>query len=152
MKTSVEVLLREHVDNLGKCGDVVRVAAGYARNYLMPRLLAVPATEENKRTMARRRARLDVEEVQRMADVARVVQTLSELVVQTDERADEQGHLYGSVSAAKVAELVTAAGIPVDEKHVRLDAPIKTVGTHAVPVHVHGDAVAEVTVEVRAEG
>jgi len=146
----MEVLLREHVANLGRCGDVVRVAPGYARNYLLPRRLAVTATEDNKKQMVRRAARLEVEEAQQAASIAGRVAQLSTLRVETSQKADEQGHLYGSVSAALVAELCTKAGTPTSEKDVRLAAPIKSVGEHKVLLHVHGDAHAEITVVVSA--
>ena len=151
MKTTVEVLLREHVRDLGRCGDVVRVAPGYARNYLLPRRLAVQATEDNKRNMARRAARLAAEEAARAEEVEARVAFLSKLRVETAQKADEQGHLYGSVNAALVAELCGAAGTSIEEKDVRLDAPIKTVGEHEVRLHVHGETYATITVVVAAE-
>ena len=152
MRTTTEVLLREHVDNLGRCGDVVSVKPGYARNYLLPKRLAVPATADNKRTMARRAEKLALEEAAQAAEIAARVELLSKLSVQTTQKADENGHLYGSVSAAMIAELCTKAGTPTDEKAVRLDAPIKTVGEHKVGLHVHGEHHAEITVTVHAEG
>lgn len=148
---NMEVLLREHVKDLGRCGDVVRVAPGYARNYLLPRRLAVPATEDNRRQIARRAVRMAAEDAARAEEVAVAVAALSRLTVRTVEKADEHGHLYGSVSAAKVAELCRAAGASIDEKRVRLEAPIKTVGEHTVHVHVHGEDHAEITVVVAAE-
>ena len=151
MKT-VEVLLRDRVDNLGKCGDVVTVAAGYARNYLMPKRLAVAATDENKTSMARRRARLDIEEAARAAEVQKHVTALNGLVLTTSAKADEQGHLYGSVNAARIAELVAAKGFEVTEKDVRLAAgPIKRVGDHAISVHVQDEQYAEIKLVVAAE-
>lgn len=148
---SMEVLLREHVKDLGVCGDVVRVAPGYARNYLLPQRLAVPATEDNRRQMKRRAARMALELAARAEEISGAVEALSKLSVKTVQRADEQGHLYGSVTAALVAELCAAAGMPVDEKDVRLETHIKTVGEHAVQVHVHGEHQATITVIVEAE-
>jgi large subunit ribosomal protein L9 len=151
MAKKLEILLREHVQHLGKCGDVVNVAPGYARNYLYPRSLAVRANADNKLQMTRRRAKLDLEEAARNAEIDKHVSVLSAVAVTTKAKADAQGHLYGSVNAAQVAELLTKAGFPIDEKQVRLDAPLKTVGKHAVKVHVHGERVADVTVVVEAE-
>jgi large subunit ribosomal protein L9 len=148
----MEVLLREHVRNLGRCGDVVRVAPGYARNFLLPRGLAAAATEDNKRQIARRAARLALEEAEKAEEVAAAVAILSELTVTANERADENGHLYGSVAATAIAEMCTAAGTEIDVKRVHLEAPIKNVGVHKVSVHVHGEAYAEITVVVQAEG
>lgn len=146
-----EVLLRDHVENLGRCGDVVRVKPGYARNYLLPNRIAVPATEENKKIVERRRVRLEAEEAALMADVEKRVEGLSGLTLTTTEKADDNGNLYGSVSAARVAELLVAAGQPCEERDVRLDKPIKHVGAHEIEIHVHGDHGATITVDIQAE-
>ena len=151
MANKTEVLLRENVKELGRCGDVIRVAPGYARNYLLPRRIAVAATEDNKRAMQRRRAVLDAEEAQRDAEIQSRVAALSGVVVKTSGKADEGGRLYGSVNAANVAALLAAAGHAIEEKAIRLDAPIKQVGTHAVKVHVHGEHLAEIQVVVEAD-
>jgi large subunit ribosomal protein L9 len=150
-KQRVEVLLRDHVKSLGRCGDVVKVSLGYARNYLLPRKIAVEATDDNKRAMVRRRALLDQEEAQRNAEIQARVSALSGVSVKTTGKADEAGHMFGSVNAAAIAELLRKAGHAIEEKAVRLDAPIKTIGTHKVKIHVHGEEHAEVTVEVEKE-
>ena len=147
----VQVLLRDHVENLGRCGDVVHVAAGFARNYLLPNRMAVPATEENVKMMQRRKARLDAEEAAMMADIQKRIDALSAVTVTTSGKADENGHLFGSVNASAVAKLLAEKGFGIEEKDVRLGAPIKAVGTHEVPVHVHGEHTATVQVEVTAE-
>ena len=147
---SVEVLLRDHVKDLGRCGDVVKVAPGYARNYLIPNRIAVSATEENKRMMQRRRVHLDAEEAARTEEIEARIAALSALTLTTSERADEGGNLYGSVSANTIHELATAKGFTINEKDVRLAAPIKLVGEHKVAIHVHGDQNAEITVVVEA--
>ena len=149
MKT-VEVLLRENLEHLGRCGDVVRVKAGHARNYLLPKRLAIEATPDNRKAMERRRLRLDAEEAERAAEIETRVLVMQSVRLETSEKADENGHLYGSVNAARIAELLVQAGKQVDEKDVRLDAPIKTVGEHPARVHVHGERFADVTVEVKA--
>ena len=151
MGTKIELLLRENVKGLGKCGDVVRVARGYARNYLVPRRIAIDANEANKALMNRRRTVLDKEEALREAEINALVALISGTVVTTTMKADEHGHLFGSVNAGAISALLLAAGKPVEEKAVRLDAPIKLVGTHPVKVHVHGDRTVEVSVVVVAE-
>jgi large subunit ribosomal protein L9 len=150
MRHNVEVLLRERVENLGRCGDVVKVAPGYARNFLYPRRLAVPATEENRRMLARRTARVAAEEAVVIAELSQKAAGIAALTLTTIEKADEHGHLYGSVSPARAAELLSAAGYPCQEKDIRLARPIKTLGTHAIPVHLHADVQAEFTLEVLA--
>jgi len=150
MAKNVEVLLRDNVKNLGKCGDVVKVSPGYARNFLLPRRIAIAANDDNKKAMVRRRALLDVEEAKRDAEVQQRVDSLNGIMVMTKVKADEHGHLYGSVNAANVVELLARAGHPYEEKSIRME-PIKEVGTHAVKIHVHGDRYAEVKVVVEAE-
>ncbi len=148
-----EVLLRENLKNLGKCGDIVRVAPGYARNFLLPRKLAMQATEENKKAMAKRRAKLDVEEARQTAEIVAKVQALAGVTLSTTMKADENGHLYGSLNPALVVQLLSEKGWNIEEKAVKLDAPIKTVGVHKVKIHVHGehDAEVQITVEKEAE-
>ncbi|HVS18923.1 MAG TPA: 50S ribosomal protein L9 [Planctomycetota bacterium] len=145
---NVEILLREHVENLGRCGDVVRVRPGYARNYLLPRKLAVVATEDNKKLMVRRRARLDAEEVQRDQELEVRLSALTTVALRTSQKADESGRLYGSVNAAAIVDLLRIAGFEFEEADVRLEAPIKAVGSHTVRVHVHGERFAEIGLEV----
>jgi large subunit ribosomal protein L9 len=130
----------------------VRVAPGYARNYLVPRRLAVEATAENIRSMERRRARYEVEVREQEAEMAGKLEALGNLRLVTVEKADESGTLYGSVSAAAIARLLARAGHPIDERNVRLEEPIKTVGVHEVPVHVYGEHYAGIQVIVESEG
>lgn len=152
MPQKVEVLLRENLKNLGKCGDVVRVPPGYARNYLIPRKLATAASDEQKRLMARRRIRLDAEEAKRDAEIEARAAKLQGIALATSSKADEGGHLYGSVSAANIVELLHKAGHgAVTEKDVRLDTPIKAVGAHTVKLHVFGDRYVDVQVVVTAD-
>lgn len=148
---NIEILLRENVRHLGKCGDVVRVRPGYARNFLYPNKLATLATDENKRLMMRKRARLDIAEHKQNEEIDARVNALSGISVDCVMKADDGGHLFGSVSAATVAELLARVGRSIAEKDVRLDAPIKTVGAHAVKLHVHGERFAEITVNVIKE-
>lgn len=151
MARNVEVLLREHVKDLGRCGDVVKVSPGYARNFLYPRKIAMEATAENKKAMSRRRLVLDALEAKKTAEVVALVATLTGIEVKTAARADEQGHLFGSVNAANIVEMLREKGHAFEEKAVRLEAPIKTVGSHPVKIHVHGDHHAEIVVVVEAQ-
>jgi large subunit ribosomal protein L9 len=147
---NVKVLLREDVDKLGRCGEIVRVAAGFARNYLLPRSLAIEATPENARLMERRRKRLDAEALARSEEILARVAVLSGVRLSTIERADEQGHLYGSVNAPRIVELLAKAGHTVTERDVRLDSPIRSIGEHKVRVHVFGTNYAEVLLAIDA--
>lgn len=150
MTKRVDVLLRETIKDLGRVGDVVTVAPGYANNYLLPTKLAVHATSENKRQMARRSTRMREAEEARDAEVQAKVAKLSELVVSASEKADPKGNLYGSVSAGQIAALLKAAGTDIEEKQIRLESPLKQTGEHAVRIHVFGEHEATVTVRVEA--
>lgn len=151
MANKIEVLLRDNIKPLGKCGDVVLVTPGYARNYLMPRKLALAATDENKKAMAKRRAKLDEEEAKHTAEIMARVAAIQGVSVKTSAKADESGHLYGSVNVGQIAELLAQAGHKVEEKAIKLAAPIKLVGTHSVKIHVHGEHDAEISVVVEQE-
>jgi large subunit ribosomal protein L9 len=151
MAKQIELLLREHVENLGRCGEIVSVRAGYASNFLLPKKLGVFATTENRRVIARRAARIDAEEEVQREALAGTAEAINNLTVTTLQKADYGGHLYGSVNAAQVVELCSAAGVGVEEGKVRLPQPIKEVGTHEVPIHLFAGLVATVTVVVESE-
>jgi large subunit ribosomal protein L9 len=152
MGQHIKVLLREHVDNLGRIGDVVRVRQGYARNFLMPRGLATEASEENVRLMARRRAKVEAVEAAQEAELAALAVRLAGARVSLSERADESGSLYGSVNAGQIAKLLSGLGHgQFDDKQVRLEAPLKSVGEHSVVVHIKGQHEATITVVVSAQ-
>jgi large subunit ribosomal protein L9 len=145
------VLLRENVPALGRIGEVVRVRTGYARNYLMPRKLAVEATPENVRLMERRRVRVEAEEKQREADITARIEALGKITLSVVEKADATGTLYGSVGPATIVKLLARAGVELDEKAIRLEEPIKSVGTHEIPIHVWGEHYAGIQIVVEAE-
>ncbi|MFT5050252.1 MAG: large subunit ribosomal protein L9 [Chlamydiales bacterium] len=145
---SLELLLREHVKDLGRCGDVVRVAPGFARNYLLPRNLAVATTPENLKVVARRKARLEVQEALDAKEAGERAAALGKVELKTTEKTDAKGRLYGSVSAARIAELLSDAGYTVDVKDIRLESPIKQAGEHIVPLHIAGDLMTEIKVQV----
>jgi len=147
-----EVLLREHVKNLGHCGDIVRVAPGYARNYLIPKGIGIPATEDNKKAMERRRVRLDAEEAALLVEIDARLAAFAKLELKTTQRTDDHGHLYGSVSAAMIVALMAEKGHAIEEKDVRLEKPIKTVGRHTIAIHLHAERSGAIEIEVISEG
>ncbi len=147
---SVKVVLRQDVDHLGDRGQIVNVAPGYARNYLIPKGLAYTATEGNlqvleleKRAWTRREAK-DAEEARGLA------QRISGVQITVTKRAGENGLLYGSVTSSEIAELLAAQGVAVDRRKIRLDDPIKQVGTFTVPVRLHRQVTADVSLQVLA--
>ena len=149
---SMEVLLREPVANLGIPGDVVKVASGYARNYLLPQRLAVRATEHNKREVAKRKAEYEIEMAEKAKEINALIESFAGLELKTTEKTDEKGGLYGSVNAARIVELLAGAGKTIEEKQVRLAAPIKAIGEYEVEIHIHEDKNATVKLVVESEG
>ncbi|CDM64942.1 50S ribosomal protein L9 [Pyrinomonas methylaliphatogenes] len=145
------VLLREDVENLGARGDIVKVKAGYARNYLLPRKLAVAATPSNMRQIEQERAALLRREArEREAAQARAAE-LQTLRLTFTRRAGEHGILYGSVTAMDIAEALRERGIEVDRRRITLHEPIKTTGDFTVTVRLHRDVAVELPVTVTAQ-
>jgi large subunit ribosomal protein L9 len=148
----MEVILREHVDNLGRRGEVVKVAEGYARNFLLPRKLALPVTEANKRQIDRERAKLDAKEAAEKQDAEALAQRLGALDLSVSRRVGENDTLYGSVTAADVTELLQKQGFEVDRRKVQLAEPLKQLGEFTVPIRIHREVTAQVKVRVVKEG
>jgi large subunit ribosomal protein L9 len=147
----VEVILREHVDNLGRRGDVVRVAEGYARNYLLPRKLALAVTEANKRQIEREKKVAEAKDAEEKAQADAIAQRLNAADVQIARRVGDNQTLYGSVTSADIAQALQARGIEVDKRRIQLPEPLKALGETTVPVKIHRDVTAQVRVKVIAE-
>ncbi|MGO9418484.1 50S ribosomal protein L9 [Roseiarcus sp.] len=144
----MDVILLERIGKLGGMGETVKVKDGYARNFLLPRGKALRATEANKKKFEAQRADLEARnhELKRTAnEAAGAVDGATVVIIR---QAGETGQLYGSVSARDIAEALTAAGHPVNRSHVAIQQPIKTLGMHAVPIHLHPEVEAKVTVNV----
>ncbi|MBP1635131.1 MAG: rplI, partial [Acidobacteria bacterium] len=135
----MEVILREHVDNLGRRGDVVRVADGYARNYLLPRKLALPVTEANRRQIERERKVAEVREAQEKQDAESLAARMAEAELVFARRVGENETLYGSVTAADIAEALGEKQFEVEKRRVVLAEPLKQLGEFEVPVRIHRD-------------
>jgi large subunit ribosomal protein L9 len=147
----MEVILREHVDNLGRRGDVVKVAAGYARNYLLPRNLALAVNENNKRQIERERKLAEVRELEERSQAEAFAQRLTQADISIARRVGENNTLYGSVTSADVAQALHAKGFDVDKRKITLADPLKALGEYTVPVRIHRDVTADVKVKVVAE-
>jgi large subunit ribosomal protein L9 len=148
----MEVILREHVDNLGRRGEIVKVAAGYARNFLLPRKLALLATEGNKRHIERERRIVDVREAEEKAQAEAVAARMAAVLVSIGRRVGDTGQLYGSVTAADVAEFLLAKGFEIDRRRLILPEPIKALGEHEVPLKLHREVTVTLRVRVVKEG
>ncbi|MGO9893769.1 MAG: 50S ribosomal protein L9 [Bryobacteraceae bacterium] len=147
----MEVILREDIDKLGARGQVVKVASGYARNYLLPKRLAVTATGANKKIVEQERQahlRKDAKLHSEAQDLAKLLTGVSVTIVQ---KAGENDQLFGSVTAKDVADALAAKNFTIDRRKIQLDDPIKQLGEFKVPVKVHKDVTAEVTVVVAKE-
>ena len=147
----MEVILRQHVDNLGRRGEIVKVADGYARNYLLPRKLALPATEGNKKQIEREREKFEAKEAdeRRVADA--IGERMANLELVISRKVGETEALYGSVTTADIAEALAAKGFEIERRKVQLHEPIKQIGEFDVPVKLHRDVTARVKVKVVAE-
>ena len=144
----MEVILREHVDNLGRRGDVVKVAAGYARNYLLPRKLALAVTDNNKRQIDREKKIVEVREAEERSQAEAVAQRLAQVDIEIARRVGENETLYGSVTSADISSALQAKGFEVDKRKIQLPEPLKALGEATVPVKIHRDVTAQLRVKV----
>jgi large subunit ribosomal protein L9 len=144
----MEVILREHVENLGQRGDIVKVAEGYARNYLLPRKLALAVTDSNKRQIERERKIADAREAEEKTRAEAVASRLANVEVSISRRVGENDTLYGSVTAADIAQALEKQGFEIDKRRVQLAEPLKQLGEVTVPIKIHRDVTAQVKVAV----
>ena len=147
----MEVILREEIEKLGRRGDVVKVAAGYARNFLLPRRMAVAATESNKKIVEQEKQahlRRDAKEVGDASELAKLMSMVDLTIVQ---KAGENDHLFGSVTALDIATLLEKQGYAIDRRKVHMEEPIKTLGDFKVAVRLHRDVTVEIPVHVVKE-
>lgn len=144
----MEVILREHVDNLGRRGDVVKVAPGYARNFLLPRKLALAVTEGNKKIIERERTVADARETEERQTAEALASRVGQAEISIARRVGDTEQLYGSVTSADIAEALAAKGLEIDKRKIHLDEPIKAIGEFTVPVRLHRDVTAQLKVLV----
>ncbi|HIF63660.1 MAG TPA: 50S ribosomal protein L9 [candidate division UBP10 bacterium] len=148
----MEVILREDVPQLGVIGDVVKVKAGYARNYLLPKGKAVTADRRSLRSLEHEKALIQLKKENEMGDVDTRQKAFDGVAVEIEARAAKSGHLFGSVTASDVSRLLEERGLVINKHDVQLVTPIKEAGTHEVPVHVGHGVVANIKVSVIAIG
>jgi len=144
----MEIILRQGVENLGKPGDVVKVKAGYARNYLLPHGLAYEATPGNLKRIQQERERLDAAENERRGAAQGVAEKLEQVSLTFSARVGEEGKLFGSVTAADIAAQLEAQGFHLEKRQIDLHEPIKALGVYRVPIRLHADVKPEVRVWV----
>jgi large subunit ribosomal protein L9 len=144
----MEVILLERVAKLGQMGEVVRVKDGFARNFLLPRGKALRATEANRKKFESQRAQLEARNLELKSEASRVAEKLDGQSFIIIRQAGESGQLYGSVSTRDIADVVTAGGFSVTRNQINMATPIKALGLHAVPVHLHAEVDASITINV----
>ena len=147
-----QVLLREDIDNLGARGEIVRVKAGYARNYLLPRKLAVEATANNVRQIEGEKAALAKREAKDRGTAQLQAAQLQKLTLKFERKVGEAGVLYGSVTSIDVAAELKAQGYEIDRRKIVLREPIKRFGNYTVPVRLHREVTVELPIQVLGEG
>ncbi len=144
----MEVILRQAVDNLGHPGDIVKVSNGFARNYLLPHGIAYEATPGNRKRIEQERQRLDSAEDDRRGAAEELAKRLEEVSLSFSARVGEEGKLFGSVTAADIAQQLEAQGIHVERRLIDLHEPIRALGVYRVPVRLHADVRPELKVWV----
>jgi len=147
----MEVILREDVPQLGHRGDLVKVKPGYARNYLIPRKLAMPATAGARKQVADMKAANARKDAREKSGAESLAAQLGELTLTISAKAGEQDQLFGSVTTMDIAAALEAQGFNIDRRTIELEEPIKTIGEYSVPVRLHRDVTAAVKVAVTRE-
>jgi large subunit ribosomal protein L9 len=148
----MEVILLQKVENLGNLGDKVKVRAGYGRNFLIPQGKAKPATAKNVEEFEKRRAELEKQAAEHLSGAEKRKAELDGKTITINAKAGQEGKLFGSVGTVDIADALTAAGLKVERKEVRMpQGPIRTAGEHKVEIHLHSDVNVEITVNVVAE-
>ena len=144
----MEVILRQAVDTLGHTGDIVKVSAGYARNFLLPRGIAYEATAGNKTRLEQERARLEAAEGERRGSAQELATKIEQVSLTFSARVGEEGKLFGSVTTADIAHELEKQGLHVEKRQIDLHEPIKALGVYRVPIRLHADVKPEVRVWV----
>lgn len=147
----MEVILREDVSNLGHRGDVVKVADGYGRNYLLPQNLAMEATPANKAVIDQMKASALRRSAKEKAEAEQLVVQLNAVALVFERKVGEGDHLFGSVTSSDIAQGLASKGFEIDRRKVQLDEPLKSTGEFHIPVKLHREVTAHISVTVKGE-
>jgi len=147
----MELILREDVEKLGHRGQLVKVADGYARNYLLPKRLAVPATDANKKIVEQERQAHLRREAKLSSDASDLAKMMSNVTVSISQKAGDNDQLFGSVTSKDIAEALEKQGYTIERRKIALEEPIRNLGEFKVPLRLHRDVTAEITVQVTKE-
>ena len=148
----MEVILREHVDHLGKRGEIVKVADGFARNYLLPRKLALPATAGNRKHVERERKIMEGREAEEKGAAEAIATRLAAVEIAIARRVGDTEQLYGSVTASDIVDFLKSKGFEVDRRKLILPEPLKALGEFDVPLKLHREVTVPLKVKVVKEG
>ena len=148
----MEVILKEDVQELGHRGDVVKVADGFGRNFLLPKKLAIEATAANKNVIEQMKQSAIRRSAREKADAEKQVALLDQVALVFTRKVGENDHLFGSVTSAEIAHEIEAKGFSIDRRKVQLDEPLRQLGEYLIPVKLHREVTAHVKVTVKAEG
>jgi large subunit ribosomal protein L9 len=146
----MKVILTDEIKGLGHRGEIVAVAAGYARNFLLPKELALPATEGNKKRIEQQKLRYDAKIAKEKDQASEVAKAMEGISLVLKKKAGDHDTLYGSVTSSELADALAAKGITVDKRRIEIEEPIKRLGSHTVHVRLHRDVTVGVTVDVQS--
>jgi large subunit ribosomal protein L9 len=147
-KISMEVILKETVEKLGEAGAQVKVADGFARNFLLPKGLALKATKSNLARLRHEKNLINQREHKELQDAQKIANKIRSLSCVMKRQAGEQEKLFGSVTSHDIADFLAASGIEIDRKKIHLEEPIKALGVHRVPIKIHPEVTAELKIKV----
>jgi large subunit ribosomal protein L9 len=147
----MEVILREHVDKLGERGDIVKVANGYGRNYLLPRKLALPVTKGSKQHVERERHIVEARETEQKSQAETAASNLAAVEIVLVRRVGDTDQLYGSVTATDIADVLKDKGFEIDKRKLVLPEPLKTLGEHAIRLRLHREVDVSLKVQINKE-
>jgi large subunit ribosomal protein L9 len=147
----MQIILQEDVEKLGNRGELVEVAKGYARNFLLPRKLGLEATPGNMKRLEKMRAAFALKEATEKEAAQKIADQLAAVAISQSRKAGENDQLFGSVTSADIAEALAAKGFPVDKRKIVLDNPIKTVGEYGIPVKLHREVIVNVKLTVERD-
>ena len=147
----MKIILRENIDALGLEGDIVEVAKGYARNFLLPKGLAMEANDQNIKFFETQRKKIEIKKIKAKEEAEKAREKLSEVTVTISQRAGEEDKLYGSVTSMDIATHLEKQGIAIDRRKIELDKPIKTLGEFDVPIRLYPEVIGSIKVVVVPE-
>lgn len=147
----MKVILTQDMDSLGLAGEIVEVARGYARNYLIPQKIALEATEDNIKRTETQRKNIEIKRIKLKEDAQKIKERLSEVMISIAQKVGEEDKLYGSVTSMNIADELEKQGITIDRRKIILDKPIKSLGEFSVPIKLHPHVTASIKVTVVPE-